>query len=70
MVVEHTREMTEPEEISEDPEEFGGTDDGLETLSMAYDNLKLMAERGRDATDAARNLVRSSGKDTDVPANG
>lgn len=33
-------------EISEEPEEFGGTDDGLETVCMAYENMQSIAERG------------------------
>lgn len=30
----------DPYEIADDPEDFGGTDDGLETVCMAYENLQ------------------------------
>ena len=36
----------DPEELLAEPEDFGGTDDGVETLSMAYDNMKFAAARG------------------------
>lgn len=39
-------DFADPEEILEEPEDFGGTDDGAETLSMAYDNMKFAAQRG------------------------
>lgn len=39
-------DYAEPEELLDDPEGFGGTDDGVETLSMAYDNMRFAAERG------------------------
>jgi hypothetical protein len=39
-------DFAEPEEILDDPEGFGGPDDPVETLSMAYDNMKFAAQRG------------------------
>lgn len=35
--------FADPYEISEDLEEFGGTDDGLETVCMAYENMQSIA---------------------------
>jgi hypothetical protein len=39
-------DYADPEEILDDPEGFGGPDDPVETLSMAYDNMKFAAARG------------------------
>jgi hypothetical protein len=39
-------DYADPEEILDDPEGFGGPDDAVETLSMAYDNMKFAAQRG------------------------
>lgn len=39
-------DYADPEEILDDPEGFGGPDDPVETLSMAYDNMKYSAQRG------------------------
>lgn len=39
-------DYADPEEILDDPEGFGGPDDPVETLSMAYDNMKFAAQRG------------------------
>jgi hypothetical protein len=38
-------DYADPEEILDDPEDFGGPDDPVETLSMAYDNMKYAAQR-------------------------
>lgn len=35
----------DPYEIAEEPDEFGGTDDGLETVCMAYENMQSVARR-------------------------
>ena len=35
----------DPEEIYSEPEEFGGTDDGAETVIMAYENMQGTAQR-------------------------
>ena len=39
-------DYADPEEILDDPEGFGGPDDPVDTLSMAYDNMKFAAARG------------------------
>jgi hypothetical protein len=46
-------DYAEPEEILGDPEGFGGPDDAVETLSMAYDNMRFAAERGLARVEAA-----------------
>ena len=33
----------DPSEIAKDPEKYGGTDDGLETVCMAYENMQSTA---------------------------
>lgn len=33
----------DPYEIADNPEEFGGTDDGCETVCMAYENMQSIA---------------------------
>ncbi len=38
-------DYADPEEILDDPEGFGGPDDPVDTLSMAYDNMKFAAKR-------------------------
>lgn len=47
-----------PEEIAEDPENFGGTDDGLETVIMVYENMQHIAANG--AADARTTLQQGA----------
>lgn len=35
--------FADPYEIAEEPEAFGGTDDGHETVCMAYENIQSIA---------------------------
>jgi hypothetical protein len=36
-------DIADPDDILADPEEYGGTDDGPETLSMVCENMKSLA---------------------------
>jgi hypothetical protein len=56
----------DPNEISQEPEEFGGTDDGLETVCMAYENMQFIAERGALEIRAALASCDTHPKDGDV----
>lgn len=51
----------DPYEISDEPEEFGGTDDGLETVCMAYENMQQIARNGLAEIDAV--LKQARGED-------
>lgn len=42
----------DPFEISQEPEEFGGTDDGLGTVCMVYENIQSEATRALDSIAA------------------
>jgi hypothetical protein len=54
-------EFGDPYEINEDPEEYGGPDDGLETVCMAYENMQCIAAAA--LRDIADTMGRQSRKD-------
>lgn len=43
----------DPYEINDEPEDFGGTDDGAETVCMAYENMQCIAENALRSISAA-----------------
>lgn len=47
------REYGDPFEILNDPEEFGGTDDGAETVCMVYENIQSVAKEAEQKAIAA-----------------
>lgn len=52
----------DPFDIAEDPEDYYGTDDGTETLAMAYENLQSEAVgQLRKAAEAIRNALEGGG---------
>ena len=52
----------DPFEISQEPEEFGGTDDGTETVCMVYENMQLIAENALRSISAT--LTKGEGDKT------
>jgi Lar family restriction alleviation protein len=48
----------DPFEISQEPEEYGGTDDGLETVCMAYENMQSTTAAALNELNAALAKVR------------
>lgn len=50
-------EYGDPFEIMEDPEEFGGTDDGPETVCMVYENIQGIARQEVARIDAALSSI-------------
>lgn len=52
--------FADPYEIASNPEDFGGTDDGEETVCMAYDNMQGIAYVGASEIRAALAKARPS----------